>query len=167
MKFITSLLTVCFLCILSILIVGAVFACDHEAVENHFSFQPQKSTADSWSKLICRDCHQSMATYKSFRGTPNDTSYLEAIKVHGKASEILPGEYYTITATVTLADYNFDKTVIRCKVQSDNIIVNFSVEFRGEFEEAVGLLEEGDEVTFRGRFYDKGCGFTDSELITK
>ena len=38
-------------------------------------------------------------------------------------------------------------------------------ETREEFKELVKLVEKGEEITFRGRFYDGGCGFTDCELI--
>ena len=75
--------------------------------------------------------------------------------------------YYTMTATVTWEDYDYHKTKIRCQVQSDNIIVSFWIEFREGFEAAVGLYDEGDEIRFRGRFYDEGCGFTDCELISE
>ena len=43
--------------------------------------------------------------------------------------------------------------------------MSFNVEFREEFKELVRAVEEGGEITFHGRFYDKGCGFTDCELI--
>jgi hypothetical protein len=52
-------------------------------------------------------------------------------------------------------------------VENENFIVGFNVEFREEFREQIKLTEEGAEITFRGRFYDVGCGFTDCELIIK
>jgi hypothetical protein len=140
--------------------------CEHEDVGKMFSFQPQNSTATSYVKSFCTNCDEKFG-YKIFRGTPTDTSYLEPIKVHSDVSEIVGEEYYTITAIVTLADYEFNKTKIRCEVQSENVEVNFCAEFREEYEESVALLQEGDIVTFRGRFYDDGCGFTDCELIAK
>jgi hypothetical protein len=129
-----------------------------------FSFQFQGSTATSNVKPYCEKCN----TYfqpKLFRGTPTDTSYLDVIDEHMDGDEIVGGEYYTMTATVAVGDHHLDKTRIQCKVQKGNITVWFSVEFQEEFEEAVALLKEGDEVTFRGRYYDEGCGFTDAELI--
>ena len=81
------------------------------------------------------------------------------------SDEVIGGEYYTMTATLAIPDHDFDKTRIRCKIESGNIIVGFSVQFRDEFEEKVGLLSEGDEVTFRGRLYDDGFGWTECELI--
>lgn len=132
-----------------------------------FSFQPKGSTAPSNVKPFCESGECRNLGYTLFRGTPNDLSYLGAIEEHSDGSGMIGGEYYTVTATVVLADYDFTKTRVRCQVQSDNIIVNFSVEFRDGFEESVALVDEGDEITFRGRFYDEGCGFTDSELIIK
>jgi hypothetical protein len=130
-----------------------------------FSFQPKGSTAYDYVKPWCKSRECVYPGYSLFRGTPSDTSYLDVIGEHIDSDEIIGGEYYTVTATVTLADYDFARTRLGCKVQNDDIIVYFSVDFREEFEDAVGLLEEGDEVTFRGRFYDVGCGWEDCELI--
>lgn len=152
--------------VLTVGIVSATPKCEHEEMGTWFSFQPQNSTAASSMKPFCINCNQSFDA-EIFRHTPNDSSYLEAIKVHSDASEIVGGEYYTITATVVLEDYDTTKTKIRCEVRSEKVIVDFSVEFREEFEESVALLEEGDEITFRGRLYDEGCGWTDSELISR
>ena len=80
----------------------------------------------------------------------------------------MPGQYYTVTAIVTLADYSSnDKARVTCKVENEDYIVGFSVEFREEFKNTAGCesLEEGEKITFRGRFYDEGCGFTDCELV--
>lgn len=136
----------------------------HDEMSMKFSFQPENSTAGDYMQPFCRICDYYLTSYPIL-DTSSDTSYLEAITEHSNASEIVPGEYYTITATVVLADYDFYKTRIRCEVGNENVVVNFSVEFQQEFEEAVGLLEAGDEVTFYGRFYDEGCGFTDSVLV--
>ena len=132
-----------------------------------FVFQPQGSTAASYVKPICESGEHYYLGYTLFDGTPDDLSYLEVVKTCCEAERIIGGEYYTITATVELADYDLAKTRIRCAVRSGNISVNFSVEFKDEYEESVGELREGDEVIFRGRFYDEGCGFTDCELIPK
>lgn len=139
--------------------------CEHEEGKV-FSFQTQGSTAASDMRLYCKNCMQNIKV-AIFRGTPKDLSYLDIIKEHIDGEEIVGGEYYTIKGIVAVADYNIPKTIIRCRLESGDTIVIFSVEFREEFEDAVGLLKEGDEVTFRGRFYDEGCGFTDSELITE
>ena len=132
-----------------------------------FSFQPQGSTAASNVRPFCENGDHYYLGYTLFRGTPDDVSYLEVIREHGGGKEIVGGEYYTITATVVLGDYDFDRTRIRCEVRSDGIIVNFSVDFQEVFEESVASFDSGDEITFRGRFYDEGCGFTDCELITE
>jgi hypothetical protein len=129
-----------------------------------FSFQSHNSTAMSHIEPFCENCNHYFG-YTLFRGTPNDVSYLDVIKEHSDGSEIIGGEYYTITATVTLGDYEIDKTKLRCKVAGESIIAVFSVEFREEFEEQVDLIVEGDEIVFRGRLYDEGFGFTDCKLI--
>lgn len=164
MKFIMGLLLGCVSLVLVLLLVSYNAVCDEHEMGKIFSFQFQDSTATSNVKPYCEKCN----TYfqpKLFRGTPTDTSYLDVIDEHMDGDEILGGEYYTMTATVAVADYDFDKTRIQCKVKKDHIIVGFSVEFQEGFEETVALLKEGDTVTFRGRYYDEGCGFTDAELI--
>ena len=132
----------------------------------NFSFQFQGSTAASYVKTFCNDPgHVHIAS--TFRGTPNDLSYLDAIRDHSDSEQILWGEYYTITAIVALADHDINRTRVNCYVRSNNVIVSFSVEFQDGFEELVGMYDEGDVITFRGKFYDEGCGFTDAILITE
>ena len=164
MKYISSVISVCLLLILVILIASAALKCDHEEMGKIFTFQFEGSTAAGCVKPFCKNCNHYFG-YSIFRGTPEDSSYLEVIEKHSGVSEIVGGEHYTMTAIVALADYDFGKTRIRCKVEKDDIIVEFSVEFREEFEESVALYDEGDEITFRGRLYDSGFGFTDCELI--
>ena len=131
-----------------------------------FSFQFKGSTAMSFMKKFCnRPGHIHLAS--TFYGTPTDLSYLDAIRDHSDSNEILWGEYYTITATVTLGDYDYDRTRISCSVRSNNIVVGFTVDFREGFEDEVDLYDRGDVITFRGKFYDEGCGFTDAVLITE
>jgi hypothetical protein len=95
-----------------------------------------------------------------------DTSYLDVVREFMDSEKIIGGEYYTMKATYRLPDFDSNKTWIRCVVQKGNILVGFTANFKEEFEEELDLLEEGQEVTFRGRLYDKGFGFTDCELIT-
>ena len=134
-----------------------------------FSFQFKGSTATSSIKPWCKSGTCGYLGYSIFRGTPADTSYLDVIKEYCNSDEIVGGEYYTMTATVLYGTYLSHKPRIVCKVQNEDIIVSFSVEFRKEFAEAVdwNVLKDGDEVTFRGRYYDVGCGWEDCELITK
>jgi hypothetical protein len=89
-----------------------------------------------------------------------DKSYLEAIKEHSDGNEILPGEYYTVTATVPMGLSGI------CEVENEDYIVRFHVAFNDEFIELVNSIDDDAEITFRGRFYDTGCGFTDCELLS-
>ena len=172
MRYTLNLLT--FVLIIILIVVGLVIVftpdkCEHENTIMLYSFASYDSTAHSDYRPYCRDCETAF-NYTLFQGTPTDQSYLEALVEQSDASEIIPGEYYTVTAVVTLASYNsMGKPSINCKVENENYIVGFNVEFREGFAEAVSykLLEEGSTITFRGRFYDEGCGFTDCELISK
>lgn len=129
-----------------------------------FSFQFENSTAVSHLEPRCKNCNHYFG-YTAFRGTPKDLSYLELVKQNIDERNIKAGEYYTMRAVVSLEDYDVNRTRIRCKVESDNTIVGFSVEFREGFEEQISLLQKGDEITFRGRLYDNGFGWTDCELL--
>lgn len=168
MKFIASVFFGCIVLVIVLLIVLTPKQCDHEDTRMFYSFASENSTASSYVKEICNECGESITRPGLFKGTLVDQSYLEVIREHSDGSEILVGEYYTVTAIVTLADYSsVDKPSINCKVENEDYIVSFNAEFREEFAEAVYYesLEEGDTITFRGRFYDVGCGFTDCELV--
>ena len=145
-------------------LVGIFDKCEHKKMSTVFSFQFENSVATSYFKPYCKNCNHYFG-YTLFRGTPNDLSYLEAVRQYIDESDIKSGEYYTMIATVSLADYDINRARIRCKVENEDIIVGFSVEFRGEFEEQVSLIREGDEITFSGRLYDEGFGWTDCELL--
>jgi hypothetical protein len=164
MKYITTTICVTLALILITLIVFTPKKCDHEEVREIFSFQPNDSTAASYMKPFCKSCNKNLG-YSAFRGTPKDKSYLEAVKEHIAEDEIIAGEYYTMSATVALEDYDVGETRISCKVENEDVIVGFSVEFREEYEKPVSSLQEGDKITFRGRLYDDGFGFTDCELM--
>lgn len=142
------------------------WVCHHEEKVKMFSFQFENSTAMSHSKTFCKNCNQSFG-HSTFRDTPSDPSYLEAVKEYIVEDDIFAGEYYTMSATVALRDYDVDSTRIRCQVQRDDIVVNFSVEFREEFGELVSTIQVGEEITFRGRLYNDGFGWMDCELIEK
>ena len=131
-----------------------------------FAFQPSGSTAASYTKQICKTCDNTVGyLYSLFRGTPSDTSYLDVIKAHSDSDENLWGEYFTMTATVSLCDYDMQRVRIHCVAENKTTRAFFSVEFLQEYEEAVASLNEGDIITFRGRFGDTGCEFTECELL--
>ena len=148
------------------LITSNLDKCEHEEMVTLFSFEFENSSASSHIKPFCENCNNYFG-YTLFRGTPKDTSYLKVVMQNIDGQDVKAGEYYTMSAVVTQEDYDINRTRIRCKVESDNIMVGFSVEFKNEFEEQVSLMREGDEITFRGRLYDDGFGWTDCELIEK
>lgn len=166
MKFYVNLVLTCLLIPILALIIFAPKPCEHEDVVAMYSFTYHDSTAYSRVRPYCRDCNKRFE-YRHIKGTLIDQSYLSAIKEHSDGREIVPGEYYTVTATVPQGyiGYTSDKVRLNCRVENEEFIVGFSVEFREEFEELAKSVEKGEEITFRGRFYDKGCGFTDCELI--
>ena len=141
--------------------------CEHEETVVKYSFTAYGSTAHNDICKYCKKCESRISAYSLFKGELVDKSYLEAIVEHSDGSEIVAGEYYTVTAIVPLGFYgsSIDTAWLGCRVENANFIVSFTAEFREEFRELVRAVEEGDEITFRGRFYDKGCGFTDCELI--
>lgn len=141
--------------------------CEHEETVKKYSFAAYNSTAQHDVCDYCKTCKTRRSTYFVFKDELVDKSYLEAIVEHSDGSEIVAGEYYTVTAIVPLGLYSTssDKIRIGCRVENDEFIVSFSADFREEFRGMLGTVEEGEEITFRGRFYDKGCGFTDCELI--
>lgn len=130
-----------------------------------FGFQFQGSTAYNYVKWTCKSCSVHYSP-RIFRGTPSDTSYLELIKKIASEDEIIGGEYYTLSVLVAVRDFDAKRVRIQCKVEDESFRVGFSVEFREEFEDAINKLVEGDKITFRGKLYKDGFGFTDSELIT-
>ena len=139
--------------------------CKHEDMVERYHFVAYNVSGNNSVREYCRDCGEAFPL-TNIGDTPEDQSYLEAIREHSDGSAIVPGEYYTVTVIVTLRDIEADCTRLGCKVENNDFIVIFDVDFREEFEEVVSLIEKGDEITFRGRFYDEGCGFKDAELIT-
>lgn len=166
MKFLTSLMLVCVFLPILFLAVFTPEPCEHEDMVTMYTFTSYNSTAHSNVRPYCRDCGERFRS-QMFKGELVDKSYLSAIVEHSDGDEIVPGEYYTVTATVPLGFYAYisDTVWLNCRVENEEYILFFNVEFKDEFEEMVKLVEDGDEITFRGRFYDKGCGFTDCELI--
>ena len=169
MRIISSLLSALFICVLAIIILLVVFTpakCEHVNMATKYSFVSYYETAHSSVRPYCRDCGE-LFQFQLFDGTPTDQSYLSAFEGHIDNSAIIPGEYYTVTATVTQKfHFEYEDAWLKCRLENADYIVGFSAEFREEFRETVGSIEDGEEITFRGRFYDEGCGFTDCELIS-
>lgn len=146
--------------------------CRHENIGKIFSFPSKDAVGQGTIRTYCIDCNfyrggERYGYYPehvyTFNGNPKDTSYLDTIKEHSDENEIVGGGYYTVSATVS--EPTPFSTQIWCQITSETTIVSFSIKFRDELKDVVGLLQRGDEITFRGRFYDTGCGFTDCELI--
>ena len=166
MKFLASLYGGMLASILIILSLSLVFKCEHTDRVKLFSFQSENSTAMHYVKTTCEDCNQRFSS-TVFRDIAPDDSYIGVLKEYTEDKKFVSGEYDTIRAKVTLADYDSPKTKIRCSVQQENIIVSFSVEFKNEFENAVSLLKEGDEITFYGKSSTTGLSWTNCELVTE
>ena len=154
--------------IIVIVITVSYDQCEHEDTATMYTFAHYDSSQYSDVRPCCRDCGKRFQ-YKLFKGELADQSYLGAIVEHSDGSEILKGEYYTVTAVAPIGYYGYgdERVMLTCEVENNEYIVRFTAEFREEFRGAVSSVEEGDTITFRGRFYDKGCGFTDCELITE
>ena len=167
MKLITSTISICILAVIAVMIVFAPEPCEHEDMVEMYSFTSYNSTAQNSVRNYCRDCDERFQ-HQLFKGTLVDQSYLEVFEPQIDGGEIVPGEYYTITALVTRADYGFglyDTPNVCCKLENEEFIVYFDVEFKAELNDIVKSITEDDIITFRGRFYDTGCGFADCELI--
>lgn len=164
MKFISSLCCAIILSIILILSLGLILKCDHTNIIEVYSFQPENSTAMSNVKSVCEECGQRFHM-TLFRDTPPDETYIDVIEEHCKDEIFVKGEYDTIKASVTVLDYDSSKTKINCSACQDGVEVYFSVTFKGEYEEAVSLLQLGDEITFYGKSALMGLSWTDCELI--
>lgn len=155
--------------VVALVIVATPEKCEHEDVVQRYVFARDDSTQYSTVQPYCADCGESLATHSYFKGELVDKSYLQALVEYSDGNEIVAGEYYTVTATVPLGFYGYtsDTVFLTCEVENEGFIVRFNAEFREEFKELVESVEEGEEVTFRGRFYEKGCRFTDCELLSR
>ena len=162
--YVITAITILLLAFPFMFIMTTLDKCEHEETSRVFSFEFENSAATSYTKLFCKNCEQHLKT-TIFQDTPNDLSYREVVDEHIDGDKFVGGEYYTMTAIVTLADYDVQRTRIRCKVENEDIGVVFSVEFKDDFEKRVSSIQEGDEITFRGRLYDNGFGWTDCELL--
>ena len=153
--------------VVALVIVVSNDQCEHEERQKRYHFVSENSPSNSEVSIFCKECDTRLSNRQQFKGELVDKSYLSAIQEHSDGGEIVPGEYYTVTATVPMGFYATNGVWLTCRVENDEFRVSFNVEFREEFRKAVSEVEEGDEITFRGRFYDQGCGFTDCELISK
>ncbi len=163
MKFIASLFSGIILSIMLMLTIGLILKCDHINIIEVYSFQSENSTAMSCVKSVCEECEQSLGT-ALFRDNPPDESYIGVIEEHIDDKIFVKGEYDTVRATVIFPDYDADRTRINCSVRQGDIKLNFMVEFKGEYEDAISLLQAGDEITFYGKSALKGLSWTDCEL---
>ena len=136
--------------------------CEHREVTRYY-FSTDDSMVHNSVCGFCTKCRTRLTPYSLFQGELVDKSYITAMQEHSDGSEIIPGEYYTVTAIVPLG---FMGSVgLACEVENEDFSVRFTAVFRAEYIEQIKLIEEGQEITFRGRFNDKGCGFTDCELL--
>ena len=174
MRFLWNLFVVLLLFIF--MLIGAIVIigndqCEHEESRRRYVFVPEYNFETEYSSAanFCKECGERVTTYSQFKGELIDKSYLGAIVEHSDANEIVSGEYYTIRAVAPIgySGYGNKRVYLVCEVENDEYIVRFTADFREEFRVQVASIEEGDEITFRGRFYDQGCGFTDCELISK
>ena len=136
--------------------------CEHEEVTRYY-FSSDDSMVHNSVCSYCTKCDTRLSPYSLFQGELVDKSYLQVMVDHSDDSEMIPGEYYTVTAVAPLGF--MDSVGITCEVENEEFLVRFSAAFRAEFKEQLGAIEKGQEITFRGRFYETGCRFTDCELI--
>ena len=167
MQVIAVALVICLVLVGGFLGIGEALRCEHEETYTKFVFTSYDSIdGTSHIRPVCKECYKNFQ-YTNFKGTPSDQSYLEVIRENSDGSEIIPGEYYTVTVTVPLGFYGYTSNTVQltCQVENDDYMVRFHAEFREEFTGEVVSVEKGETITFRGRFYDEGCGFTDCELL--
>ncbi len=167
-----NFVSACIVFVMIVILIPLVVStdqCKHEESRTRYVFTSYRNMEYEYSSTAryCKECDERLTRHSLFQGELVDKSYLRAIEEHSDGSAIIPGEYYTVSVTVPMGFYGFtsDTVWLTCEVENEDFKVRFDVEFRDEFKELVASIEEGEEITFRGRFYDKGCGFTDSELI--
>ena len=129
--------------------------------EYSFYSQTEQRSCIGYKKRYCKKCDYTNDIITYFYDTPKDTSYLDLICEHSDGDELVDGDYYTMRAIVT-RNYVYG---INCKVENENIVVYFSVDFLEESKDALELIEEGDEITFRGKFVRVSCDWTACKLI--
>lgn len=152
-----------------IILVMANNKCDHNEKQRRFHFVAENSSANSDMAVFCKVCGEQLTTYAQFKGTPDDKSYLSAFSGYIDSNEIIPGEYYTVTAAVRGEFYGIriEEPRLACQEENDDYEVLFSVGFKEEYRDLISSVKEGEEITFRGKFYTEGCGFSDCDLISR
>lgn len=161
MKYISNMILVIFIFFVIIFIFSYSIKCDHSETVKVFSFQNKNSTAMSDMKVYCKHCRANLKIY-GFYGIPNDSAYLD---VMNNGFNFEDGEYYTLTATVTIGAYASLENSIRCSISKNDIVVNFNVTFIEEYREKVDLLKNGDEITFLGKCSTDGMYCVDCILL--
>lgn len=141
-------------------------ACEHPETEKRYTFISENSMQYSYMSVHCKECDEKLSS-QTFVGTPEDLSYLDVIRTLVGEDGPVAGEYYRATATVVLGCHLSEKPYVRCKAESNDVSVVFTVDFKEESDEAVREIEEGETITFYGRYYESGCGFADCELIVE
>lgn len=169
MKFYVGLVLFCVFLPIIFLIAFTPEKCEHEETIERYAFDSVDSIVENSVTIThyCKKCDKRVGNHSEVNVESVGDSYLGVIVRHSDATEINPGEYYTITAT---APFGFvggmtDKIWLHCDAETEDYIVRFVVDFNEEFRELVSSVNGGDIITFRGRFYDSGCGFSDAELI--
>ena len=141
-------------------------ACEHPETVKRYTFASENNMQSDYMSVHCKECDEKLSS-QTFVGTPEDLSYLDVIRTLVGEDGPVAGEYYRATATVVLGCYLSEKPYVRCKAESNDVSVVFTVDFKEEFDEAVRKIEEGETITFYGRYYESGCGFADCELIVE
>lgn len=137
--------------------------CPHEEKFRHYSLNdiPEYSTI----QFSCKKCNKSLG-HSTFQGIPTDKPYLDLLREHCGVEELIGGEYYTITATITLS-YYYGEVQVMCKIQNEDIAISFAAKFKDEFKDSVSYskLDEGSTIMFRGQFVYPCCDWLDCELL--
>lgn len=128
-----------------IILVMANNKCDHNEKQRRFHFVAENSSANSDMAVFCKVCGEQLTTYARFNGTPDDKSYLSAFSGYIDSNEIIPGEYYTVTAAVTIDYYSsgIEEPRLACKEENDDYEVLFSVGFKEEYRDLISSVKKG------------------------
>ena len=141
-------------------VIGIATKCDHD-IGTEYDFVPPNAYMYGSIRPYCQICGDKFR-YQHIEGRLKDETYFELIAKYTDGNELVPGEYYTVTA---IANYVYDSgDEISLKLEDDRFLIHLPVTFQEEFWEQVKSVEKGDEITFGGKF-TAIHGFTDCELI--